>query len=402
MIFTAFTGEEFPSIVDSYTCSETMSDYVDPGFHTRMKNGEVFNHPMSYTANRMSLSENQSKWFKRKTDDPTWWMRLTEGNYTAHALKKTFKPAGYKTNECSAPIDVERQAKQACLADVDSTPYEFFEDIAELRETIRFLRNPLESLKNVSKSFKKKKDHINTRPWQYKRRAKALADLWAQYRFAAAPLVRSIMSALEAYNERDKKLRPARRTAHGHRFSEALPVSSALSTFAHTSYPTDICHWEYVKTSERVLRGHASIYYEVSNPLDNWNFRLGLRLKDIPVTLWEVVPLSFMVDRLVNIKNAISGVLNLSDPTVAFLASSYTTRDDRHVKLSCVNQWYGYNNFQTTLSDHDHILYEDFRYDRVIWDPGLTDTIPAITPKYLVNDVRRATDLIALIIGRLL
>lgn len=398
--FDLYDGSEINNPSTELSGWETMTDYVQSGFHSRVANGEVFNNPVNYSSFRITQNPSSCRYFKTKTSDPSWWIRMKpESSYTGNYYSKgKIMPGKWNTWTLSYPPDVEQGAKQAALANVDGTPYEFFEDIAELRETIEFIKHPLQSLAGVAKAFSRKKQEIYRRPWKdFEKRSKALADAWNTYRFAAAPLVRSVMTALEAYNDREKSMRPSRRTAHGFRDSETPPVVSNVLTAQ-----TLVCNWDWKIVESYTLQGHASIYYEVTNPIDDWSFRLGLRLKDIPVTMWEIVPLSFMVDRVVNIKNAIAGILNIADPSVTFLASSYTTRKKRAIESSILRQWYPYGDYNATIINPDSITRELFTMERVKWEPGLKDTIPAFTPKYLIDDVAKLTDLLAITISRLL
>lgn len=368
-----------------------MTDVIDESFHSRLAAGEVFANPCELVVKKSLWSTN--------TSDLTWWPTATPdqksywltGNQTRAALEQAAFP-GYDQCQASVPsFDWEAQAKLRALANVDSTPYEFFEDLMEIRETLQFLKSPLSGIANLAKTIAKRRRGVGTK----RQLADSLANLWNQYRFAFSPLLRSVMTGMEALANYDNITRPARRTAHG--FSSA---ESQTGTEFHDTIKGDLVR-QYWRTSKITCDGHASIYYEVSNPLVDWRFVLGLRLKDLPTTLWQVMPLSFMVDRLFNLSQMIGGLVNLADPTVSILASTFrekTTRD------STVTLWHRFNSSGITthsISHPDSVTYTTFTYKRSLWDPDVYDTIPRLTPKNLVKDITSILDLISITLSRL-
>jgi hypothetical protein len=378
-----------------------MDDYVDPDFHARRNAGEVFNNDCTFTVVKKYYSETEGRNTHWITATPQNKYIMTSGNQTDWCLQK--KVSYYQYNECTAPdyfVDAGQLAKQKCLAHVDSTPYEFFEDLAEIGETLRFLKNPVNSLENLLRAYAKKKRKLD-RITDVKQKAKALADLWNQYRFAAAPLARSLMTIAEiADSKADSIVRPRRRTAHGFGENSTEKVESFEPWMSFG--PGDAIVFHYDKASRREIQAHASIYYEVSNPLVDWRFKLGLRLKDVPVVLWEVFPLSFLYDRLFDIKSMISGLLNLSDPAVTFLASSVTTKEWKYVQNTMSNFWSSYGTLTTDVHSVDSVFNEEFSYRRRTWQPSVFDTIPQLTPGNLVSDLTKILDLIAIITSRAL
>lgn len=374
-----------------------MTDVVTPGFHQLVKEGAVINNPCDYTETSYSWEPGETAvfgWYYH--NKPEEYTRLVTGNVTARHL--VVKPCIYFDQYTGPPItfDCDAQAKSFCLANVDSTPYEFFEDLAELSETIKFLKNPLKGIADLVKVYKGKKEKILRSPWKHKAaEAKALGDLWSQYSFALAPLVRSVMTACEAWDNRDTLRRPSRRSAHGYSNSE-------LNTWGDWWYRSDIGKQiRYHKKETATLDVHATIYYEVDNPLMDWKFALGLRAKDIPTVLWELMPLSFMLDRIVNVRNAIAGLMNLYDPSVTFLAASTTRRHTTKHNISMVEIYYSTGSYIYDLSNPDSVNYSTFQYKRDLWMPSLRDLVPPVTWKNLVSSVSKVADLTALIVSRI-
>jgi len=127
----------------------------------------------------------------------------------------------------------------------------------------------------------------------------------------------------------------------------------------------------------------------------NWQYKYGLRFKDIPATFWAVQPLSFMVDRFINISDFISGGMNLLDPNVKVLGAWTVTKKSR-IKSIGVRKIVesGY----TSTIVPDDIVDREFYYNREVWVPSLADTIPIPNLRGLVDSAAKTTDLLALII----
>jgi hypothetical protein len=145
---------------------------------------------------------------------------------------------------------------------------------------------------------------------------------------------------------------------------------------------------------EREVR--AGILFEVDNPVESVWYKYGLRLKDIPETAWNLLPLSFMVDHFINISQTIRGITNLTDPSVKNLAAWITTKSNtvKTTSMTALNES-GYTSSVTP----DLIYEKTFTYSREVWMPGLEHTVPGIDFLGLVNSAAKITDLSALIVA---
>jgi len=406
MVWSFSNGGGYSNSRPSGDFTKQMTDIVTPGFHQKVRDGEVINNPCNLKVEEWYCEgqENSRLRYSHVSDNYANKTIKEEGNLSAWLIVDlNYQPYQYSVNQAPQPsFDVDGQAKSFCLANVDSTPYEFAEDIGELRETLTLLRNPLTAIRDLAKVYKRRRKAIRDNP-KFKEKpqaeAKALADLWNQYRFAFAPLIRSIMNACEAWDNRDRLKRPSRRSAHGysHNSESAQSGVRKLAPLAADAY------WSF--SDIRKVDAHATIYYEVSNPLANWQFALGLRLKDIPKTMWQLFPLSFMVDRLYNLSNAIAGLSNLilSSYTVSILAASLTKRWDatRTVSLTALT-WSTSEYIFELYGTPDSMVFHEFEYDRQEWTPEVWDSFPPFTGGGLTDSVTKTIDLVALTLSRLL
>ena len=382
----------------SFVSEEEMTDVITPSFNERIAAGEVINNEMSYSK-EMYTAEPEDV-FVVQLHNPTGPEDGTRvfkyGNFTAESLQRC-SYYGYDVNPIELTFDTIQQARSKALANVDSTPYEFLEDMLEIKETIKFLRSPLASISNVARAFRRKHDRAQNIKDQTTR-IRELANLWKQYRFAFAPLLRSAMTIMEALADKDMT-RPVRRNAHGYAFDKK--DHRAFEEPWIGGVGTQVV-FQYQANALKDRQTHAAVLYEVSNPVYDNFFKLGLRLKDLPVGLWEIYPLSFMVDRLWNIKNMISGFMNLADPDLTILAGSVTDRIDATHDISLVGKYMPYEGITTwTIGRPDHVYYKKYTQVRTPWAISVADIVPPLTPGNLVSDISKILDLLSIILGKL-
>ena len=362
--------------------NDVMQDVVTPGYHKRVAQGEIINNPCSYEFAAMDSSG--GSYLKTTYDaNPEIWTEYDGGSITSYHT--SWPP----------PIDldlgdVEGDAKVRALAQIDRTPFAFGEDLLELRETLRFIRSPLSSIRHLVDTMNREaRKAVRGSGSSSKSIAKAIADVYATGRFALTPLVKSIYDAAEAYDMEDFT-RPERLNARGFASGEDKESETVNRT---TSYSYDVLHEKEASES-----GHAHIMYSVSNPIYDMRFRLGLRAKDFPLTLWQIMPLSFMVDRLANVSTAVQAATNILDPSIKVLAASYTRRttvQEDWTVTACTRPGY------SVVVTGDTVVHKNFDYQRKLWKPSLSDVQVPWNPGELVKDVTAIADLVAIITQRL-
>jgi len=306
----------------------------------------------------------------------------------------------------SSESSVIQTAQLSALSSIDRTPYSFAEDVAEIRETLSFLRSPLQSLLDLSKRFHSAVDALarlyllSPRKLSAARRrlkmgrkfghvAVATADVWLTYRFAFSPLVRSVMQLTDAFNDRRQFVQTGRKTSRGTGTND----EQAGATEPLDTYKRRISRKQYH------FEARAAITYQVSNPASDFQFKYGLRFKDIPVTLWAILPYSFMVDRLFDLTKAVSACVNLADPTVSIIGASITTKRTVQVEQTLVyDQQPGWSIHNVSFDTRKDIL---FTYERTPWVPGLSNAVPVVNFRGLISTATHTTDLLALILQKL-
>jgi hypothetical protein len=387
---------------------KTMTDVVVEKFFERLANGEIINNPC-----RLRQTTTVSGGGAYLGTKPGHVYVTSGGSLTQY--QRSLSATGFvpTTNLISGDQvdDLIAQAKIECLAHIDETPYAFGEDVGEIKETLQFLRRPFSSLLKLGNTFERdvikrmklrrlsKRQlivkGIRDKKWKTDNlsskygiaRANAVADAWGEYSFAAAPLVRSIMDAAEAATWTNARVLPPRKTARGHTTLTQEGSEEYKHLWSGTVYDLYDRGWSH----EVDVR--AGCMYTVTNPVENLRWLLGLRTKDVPETIWQLMPMSFMLDRIVNVSKLIRGLTNLLDPQVRILTGWVVIRSDVERNIRFKSQ---INPGWDILVNGDTVREKDFSYERMIWTPEASDTIPLFKPKGLVKDINSIADLVSL------
>jgi hypothetical protein len=361
--------------------SESIDDFVTRHYLRKIREGVIINNPCHYERSKVSQASYPGSASGVRFSDGKHWEAtgaVTEWVMSENPQFLASPPDPSLDN--SKSLD---RARLVALSNIDKTPYAFGEDIGELGETIEFLRRPMFSMVHLAKRFRKDVlKRLSAKKALY--HAQAVASVWLEYRFAFQPLVQSSWNLVESFSKKRDAL-PPRRSAHG----RSTVQGSQSSTSSATS------RYGFTQTKTVNVEHKASILYEVTNPVTGWRHTYGLRGKDIPTTLWQLLPLSFMVDRVYDVSSFCRAIINLADPRVSILAGSTTTKTDSVYTVQLVSQYASGWTYNTNGNVH---IVDNFTYDRQLWYPSIFDTVPDFTPGYLVGDALKIADLGSLII----
>jgi len=363
--------------------SDSMDDVVTDNFRKRINEGAVINNPCYYT--KLGRAVSGSTLFRHYTNTAKTTLDYTiTGPYCARAYDNGWTPLPALSLDIDVLIE---KCKLQALAGMDKTPYAFGEDILEVKETLDFIRSPLGALSDLGTKFNRTYQKMlrTTRRTNYDL-LQAHARVWVQYRFALSPLVRSVQDALEAFQVEHSFVPPARLTSRGFDVTEDTQARSAEGSFSFT----------YDENLSMKVEGKATILYTVENPVRDWNFRLGLRAKDLPTVVWQIMPYSFMVDRLLDVSSFSKGVMNLADPRVKILSACYRRKVWKEYNITLT----GRNDSKSTIYSGDTLNNTEFRYERVPWNPTLSDTLPSFTPGNVIDSATKITDLVSLVLNK--
>lgn len=375
--------------MDMSTSSEIMDDVVSPGTMAAIKRGEVINQPLHKVKTTIYRSGGGSL-YRRNISSGEIHTVTGNGSYTDY-VRQTDGNVALLTVPTLNALNTSTQidaVKSMALAAVDKAPYAVAEDIATIREAYRFFRHPFASLDDLSKRFYRARVGLsNIRKGKKFNRAKALAALWLEYRFALMPSARTICTILDSLNRPIDKRYNKVITAHG--MNTLTGANSSASSFgSHRLFRT--------ASAERTVR--AVVQYRVSPPLREWQYKYGLRFKDVPELMWDLFPLSFMYDRIWNAGDAIRGLTNFLDPSVSILGGTTSVKLVLEQSIS-FQAWISSSYATTVVPDVD--VYITDTYDRYVWSPSGLDVFPPVLPGGLIKDLKSIADLASLILQRL-
>jgi hypothetical protein len=373
-----------------YDISESISDVIGTNFHTAASRGEVLVNPCVHVK---STTLRQGGGSYKAYLLPAHTLKYSTTG--SGSLTSYYRAYGYDPGLLDiAPSGDETpiaQAKQKALSNVDKAPYSVAEDIATFRETLAFLQNPFNSMRNVLHAFRtarKKLTGIRRIDRAYNSRLKSLASLLLEYRFAMLPSVRTVSTVLQSLADKGNTDYTKVHRAHG----------SSQPFKAHEKGEAVDTPFTFFRSVKTEGIGRATVYYTVNPPLREWQRKYGLRIKDVPELMWDIFPLSFMYDRVGDIGAAIRGITNLSDPNVKIVGGSVSYMSIKTQTISLIKQ---------TNPSYDVVIIPDVdtfvteAYTREAWQPSVIDTAPVFYPKGLIRDATSMAELCSLIIQRM-
>lgn len=296
-----------PQPVYSYSAQRVgtvkdMTDYVTPGYKQRSAQGEIINTEMWSNKSTRTL-DNTGPMFSATiagTPSVTYVGDLQGPGWTAGALTSPFLPTGVSAPSYDSLMDI---AKTRCYANIDKPDFQSQVTLGEFRETIGFLRNPFKSGLALAETLngKLRRAGVFDKSVKLDKRKlrNDLASGYLAFQYGLKPLVKEIVGILE--NLRPKLIpRPKRETARAKETQEYTYAWTARESFSGISYTA-------AYTYKRTVTIRCGILYEnkaAATEFDKW----GFRPKDIPLAVWQVTSLSFVVDWFANVGDFVSAI----------------------------------------------------------------------------------------------
>ena len=307
-----------------------ISDVSTPGYERLIASGAIVNNPCQrYSVRATSPSGTRSvRWTKQKEKYNDMQGHLL--TYLAGADRFTLKRPAYPTDDLS-------WVKTSVLGKLDAAEEQLGEDVAEIKELIRLIRNPLSVLVPASakhamivqEKLERRKKWRN-RWFKHRKRKPSVSALrkarnrdlawahqqaWMISRNVVVPTFNSALATGRVIANWNNQHPGGRRSEHvGTTVESHLPYDVTLGG----GYRTYSVYHNRLKLYQR-----ASILYQVRPMvMPGLAEKTGLRLKDLPATAWNVCPYSYLINRLVDIQSVINAVVNMSDPSITILAGS--------------------------------------------------------------------------------
>jgi hypothetical protein len=292
--------------------------------------------------------------------------------------------------------------KSRVLKRCASTDYAFGEDMLEVRQTLQFIRSPFRSLTRLLTSMENsigRRRLVGSTTY-----ARESAAAWAEYRFAAAPLARAADDAISAsadyfhkkyasgyirFAESDESV--ARSTADG-TTQKNLPYAGGYSGVS----------WTLDVQSLRTVTNHVTVGLKaLHTDTGSLSSLIGLRGRDIPLTLWQVFPLSFMIDRVYDVSGWLQASSNFLSSKVQFAGGWVSTRTTSSWtrRYSGIRSPFPTFNYATPPCSKPW-FHEEFSYSREAWTPLVADARPPALAGRLVSSLTHTADLAAIIVSQ--
>lgn len=311
------------------------------------------------------------------------------GSLGRYFASSTDYPGFFET--LPSPSTVENRLRDRALlgayAKMKSPAFDGMVNLGELRETIKGILNPLSGIRSIVR-------RIVTKPTQsFRLRSSAAAytehmlNQWMEYRYGFMPLYLSVRDALKAAHYHlvgtgyviqmiHKRAQNPSRTLVTTGHNEALYVPVKGTVVQTRSVTASAALASRLKIDEQRL----------------W----GFSVLDVPATVWELIPLSFVVDWFYNVGDWIKAVT--PDPSRTVVASSISLKEEWIDELA-IYQHMIKNNPATWASP---AVIPKFRLSQ----QRLTRTVNPALPTFPVYDDSslswmRQIDSVALLHGRL-
>jgi len=268
---------------------QTTTDVVIPNFVSRRASGEVFMNPFSVSKTRRSTATSTLTYGPLAL----WGSRVANGTLACEWSIPPNRPSWFNVRVSDARTRTLLRAHSK----VASEEFLALVTVAEATKTARMLAKPFAGARDLVNRIFARKSALVRKGLTL---GAAATSAWLEYRFGWKPILYDIQGIKEAYvNNQVWHEKPVRLVA---RASDAdivwdLPGSVTTALKTHGIYGVLSANYSHrAKVSSGVL-------YELrDDSLEQATARrMGLRLSDVPQSVWELVPFSFVVDRFVDI-----------------------------------------------------------------------------------------------------
>lgn len=291
---------------------ETTEDEPHPDYAARRKRGEIILGNFTRTTNERELRSNTMVFGKH----PLWGSRTYSGDVCGYFTVDGTDPAfDAKIVQMRNFSIVEAYAK------ISKCNIMSGEILSDLGKTLSMLRKPFASVQDTILKIHKK------RAWYMKTKSKtndlkkATTNAWLEYRYGFAPAMMDAAEAMSLCERGQAPKKPVnlvmRAGCQGGSLKN-VPVSATLPGTAVVSG---------MATFDRKCAVSAGVIFRVDNlnTFQGLGKSLGLRATDLPATLWETTPYSFVVDWFVGVGSWIQAIT--PDPQVTILGNWVTSVD---------------------------------------------------------------------------
>lgn len=394
---------------------EWINDVVVPNYKLRSAKGEIFNNPMDRARVTQRYGQ-RGPIFRSQVGAVVYWGDMI-GPWDTTLVERIPDIMGVAPTDWMPYLE---DARNNALAKVTRPDISGLTILGEARETLKMLMNPLKGglklAQTLERDTRKALKQPNRRTGLYSQTArkeleqgiryrrqqehirnyeldaaKDLAGIYAEFRFGIKPFLMDMEKVLLELQ-----------AVHMPKIRQTFRSRLEVPEFIHSgSYPVTIgqisATGSYTYTRSAFVS--AGLLYELEQGLKSTEETWGLRLSDLPKTAWELIPLSFMVDRFTSIGkvlDALQPVANMNR-----LASWSTVSWEERVERT-TRQWlFNVAGWSTATDGAGSDTWERVYFKRTPrpFGPTLKFASEGIMPA-LTSDALRVVDLLALSLQR--
>lgn len=280
-----------------------MTDVVTPNYQSLIARGHIINNPLlshkvTATCAPGSRFASASAYDIANAPDGAWIGMQQDGNPSfAHGSHWIYPEVDSQAVITNASLEA--------LNRVQGPEVMGLVDLAELRKTISFLRNPISSVTNWLKTAGRMSRDGTRRLSSTQLKAlglpsnkreevlnavSAVGGLELAYRYGLGPLQGSVEGVMEGLM---KIPRPIRQTARG-------SSSKSATTSWTLDYVQNSWRGTITGTFTRDVVVRSGLLYDHHRE-NTW----GMSLDNAPQAIWELIPYSFVIDKIVNVGDLI-------------------------------------------------------------------------------------------------
>lgn len=294
---------------------EQIEDTPSKDFKKRSGRGDILNTPMHQLFESRSARASQYRALRVRGAQPVPGGEYVDIFYSGSNINSDF------SHDVLPSIDITSlltAAATACRAKIQAPDVQGFVFLAELRQSLKTLRDPLEGARKALKAIEQK----NARGF-----FKSAADQHLAIVFGLMPFYNDLVKGLKAIRSTEK---PFRYTARG----IASGSASLGSTQSLVSWWPTVPQKPVNTVIDRNVTVRAYSLYEVSLDL-GVSGKLGFSPMEITSAYWELIPYSFVLDRFVDVGKLLDAIKPKIGVTI--LTEGYTILSETNYSRTCTN-----------------------------------------------------------------
>lgn len=208
---------------------------------------------------------------------------------------------------------MEQSVLTSAYAKINQSPLISGEILSDLDKTVSMLKRPYRGATDLARRILRA--GTKNRGKTAKSAQKAMAGAWLEHRYGWSPLMMDVESICKEV--RQKNLRALDRRRLVVREGQSASAKSTKSFSDAIPY-----YWDQgargTAVTVKTVRCSAGVIYDVASQdaLENLTRVTGTRLRDLPATLWEITPYSFVVDWFSNVGTWIQAVTPVPGVTI--------------------------------------------------------------------------------------